>query len=818
MKISLEWISDYVDLPAGLGPNEVARGLTLKTVEVEDVTYPGAVLAEVVVGVIETVEPFGSQRQAAVGCRIGEDAVAPVVSPADGLMPGMIVAVALPGARLATGPDELGEVSARTISGRPSAGVICTPSQLGLQHLLGSADPDAVIDLSGLDVSAGMPLAQVLGFNDAVLEVDNKSLTNRPDLWGHYGMARELAAIYNLALRPLPSARIPSPAPVPQLIGEVDGQVCQQFTAIAFETASGATAAPLWLRSRLARVGQTSVNLCVDLSNYVMYSTGQPTHVYDADHVGLPLAAHSATGRVRLGLVDGSTVDITAGTPVISDSAGPVAVAGVMGGASSAVRSGSCRYVLEAATFRPRAVRLSAQRLGLRTEASARYEKGIDTQRCAAAVGLFFHLLGKAAPDARLTAAQRVSVEETKRARITVGLDFLAGRIGTALEPGEITRTLAALGFEVDSDDGLLRLEAPTWRSTGDISLPEDIVEETARIHGYDSLPTAPLVVALRPVRALAARQADRIAREVLAFRAQLREVVTYPWVTNALLAAVGWDKAATVRFDGAPAPDQDSLRPSLVPNLIEAAARNLRYTSAGFGIFEIGTVFCAGPLTAWGEGSEPMPAQPLMLAGLLIGSDGETLFRRAKGILELVSSVGQLTTLGFAPEISAETVGEGSAKWADPSARASITADGKVIGTLGLLTRRCKRQTGLDAVQAASFELDLSHVAVRTSRDNTFESLPELPEADFDLSVVAADEMPWSYVAAVAMQADPLVYRVDFGGEFRGSWVPEGYRSLTLRVTLRPKGATLNSELIAGSRERVLAGLASQADAHPRA
>jgi phenylalanyl-tRNA synthetase beta chain len=818
VKISLEWIRDYVDLPVGLTPDEVAQELTLKTAEVEDVSYPGTGLANVVVGVIEAVEPFGNQHQAAVTCRIGGNTVVPIVTAVRGLLPGMLVAVALPGARLVTGPDELVEVSARTISGLPSAGVICTPSQLGLQRLLGSADLVSGTDLSGLDVSAGTPLAQVLGFNDAVLEVDNQSLTNRPDLWGHYGIARELAAIYNLALRPLPSATVAPPASAARLIGEVDGQVCQQFTAIAFETASGATEAPLWLRSRLVRVGQASVNLCVDLSNYVMYTTGQPTHIYDADRIGLPLSARSATGHAQLRLVDGSTVDVTTGTPVISDAAGPVAVAGVMGGAASAVSPDSCRYALEAATFRPRLIRVSAQRLGLRTEASVRYEKGIDTQRSDAAVGLFFHLLNQVAPDAKLTAVHSVSIEATKRASITVGLDFMASRMGAALDPGEITRTLAALGFEVGSDDGLLRLEAPTWRSTGDVSLPEDIVEEAARIHGYDNLPTAQLAVALRPARALAARQADRTAREVLAFRAQLREVVTYPWTSDAMLAAVGWDKAATVKFDGAPAPDQGSLRPSLVPNLIEATARNLRYTAAGVGIFEIGTVFWPGPITEWGAGSEPMPAQPLMLAGLLLGSDGEILFRSAKGILELLNRVGQLTTLGFAPETSADTFGEGDAKWADPSARAAITVDGKVIGRLGLLTRRCERLSGLEGVQVACFELDLRQVAARTSRDNTFDSLPELPEADFDLSVVAADQVPWSYIAAVTMQADPLVHRVDFNGEFRGSWVSEGYRSLTLRVTLRPKGATLNSELIAGSRERVLVALASQADAHPRA
>ncbi len=702
MKISLEWVSDYLDLPTGLAPEELARELTMKTVEVEGVTYPGA--------------------------------------------------------------------------------------------------------------------GEVPGFGDAVLEVDNKSLTNRPDLWGHYGIARELAAIYSVPLRALPSVTLAPPSPGPRLIGEIDGQVCQRFTAIAFDGVQGTAVAPSWLRSRLARIGQASVNLLVDLSNYVMYATGQPTHVYDADRIGLPLSVSLATERSQLSLVDGSTADVTAQMPVIRDAAGPVAAAGVMGGDWSAVGPGSSRFILEAASFHAQVVRLSAQRLGLRTEASARYEKGIDTQRTDAAVGLFFYLLDQVAPDLKLSAGQTVLVEPTEQAGITVGLDFLTKRIGTALEPGEITRTLAALGFEVQSADGMLRLRAPSWRSTGDISLPEDIVEEVARFHGYENLPTARLAVMLRSAGPLAARQADRAAREVLAFRAQLREVVTYAWVSDEMLAAVGWDKAKTVMFDGAPAPDQNSLRPSLVPNIIEAAAKNVRYLAEGFGIFEVGTVFEAGSLAELGGWHDALPVQPLMLAGLLLDNDGERGFRKAKGILEMLSRDGQLATFGFASYTSADTVDNGAAKWADPSARAAITVDGKAIGTLGLLTRRCERLSGLDAGRIACFELDLGQVLVRTSRDNAFESLPELPEADFDLSVVVADQVPWSHVSEVARQADSLVHRVDFRGEFRGSWVPEGYRSLTMRVTLRPKEATMSAELIASSRERVLAALRSQADARLRA
>jgi phenylalanyl-tRNA synthetase beta chain len=661
----------------------------------------------------------------------------------------------------------------------------------------------------GIDLAApaGTPLATVLGFDDVILEIDNKSLTNRPDLWGHHGIARELATIYDLPLRPLPTA--PRPNASPQLIGDVDVDLCRRFAAVAFDVDDAARQAPLWLRSRLARIGEATIDLCVDLSNYVMFTVGQPTHVYDADRIGLPLSVRAADRPVDLDLLNGSTVEITAGTPVIADVTGPVAVAGVMGGAGSAVGTGTRRYVLEAATFRPQPIRRASQRLGLRTEASARFEKALDTQRVDAAVDLFLHLLHELAPTATATAMHDVTGDPTEPATVNVGLDFLAGRIGAALDVKEIERTLDALGFAVDIDGDTSRIAAPTWRSTGDISLPHDIVEEVARIHGYDNLPTAPLAVALRPARALAARPVDRVVRETLATRAGMQEVVTYPWVSDAMLTAAGLDKAATVRFDGAPAPDRDSLRPSLVPNLFEAVTANLRY-HLDVEIFEVGTVFGGGAQVAYGDGFEPMPPQPLMLAAIITGSDGLVLFRRAKGVLEQLSRTGHLTALEF---VSADTAG-----WADASARVAISAGGTVIGTLGLLTKRSRRLAGLDVAQAVCFELDLGHLSAHTSRDNTFEALPDLPEADFDLSVVAADTVAWSDIAAAATAADPHIHRVVFVDEFRGSWVPTGHRSVTLRVTLRPADTTLTTETIAAGRSRVIAALAERTGAYLRA
>jgi phenylalanyl-tRNA synthetase beta chain len=818
VKVSLEWVSDYVELPEGVPPAELARNLTLKTVEVEEVIDPGAALEHVVTGVIEAVEPLGHSDRTALTCRISDDRVVTLVSALRGLAPGKRVAVALCGARLQTGRGELEPVSDVTISGRLSEGVICTPAQLGLQRLFGHADPAQAMDLAETHAAPGIPLAEAIGYRDSVLEIDNKSLTNRPDLWGHYGIAREFAAIYDLSLRPLEAAEPAAAAPTSGtagLVGDLDSAVCQRFSIVEFSTQAGSAPSPLWLRSRLARIDQASIGLSVDLSNYVMFTTGQPTHIYDADKVTYPISARAALEPGTLELLDGTPVDLAAGMPIIVDAAGPIALAGVMGGANSVVDEGTRRYLLEAATFRPRPVRLSSQRVGLRTEASARFEKALDTQRVDVAIGLFWHLLCRSAPDTVASASQDVVTDATQPAEVTVSFRFLARRIGTAIDDKEIGQTLHALGFLLHGEEDALFITAPTWRSTGDISLPEDIVEEVARVHGYDNLTAADLSITLRPSRSLSARPTERVVRETLAARAGMREVITYPWVSDAMLAATGLRKDETVRFDGAPSPDQDSLRPSLMPNLVEAAARNL-HNLAQVAIFEVGTVFLAEAWVPYGDGFEPMPPQHRMLAGIRTGNEGAVLFRQTKGILEQLSLDGQLTAIEFL-EVSPGT-DVSLAPWADASARVAITAYGVVIGTLGLLTRRVRRLSGLSAAQAACFELDLGSLKPHLSRQNVFEPLPELPEAEFDLSVVVADATPWTRIAAIAAKADPLVHQVTFGGEFRGSWVPGGHRSLTLHITLRPVGATLTSDTIGASRSRVIAALADQADAHLRA
>jgi phenylalanyl-tRNA synthetase beta chain len=405
-------------------------------------------------------------------------------------------------------------------------------------------------------------------------------------------------------------------------------------------------------------------------------------------------------------------------------------------------------------------------------------------------------------------ALQDLTLTPTTPAQVALKLKFLTDRIGTALSIKEIEHTLSGLGFTMAVDGGRLLLTAPTWRSTGDISMAHDIVEEVARIHGYDDLPVVPLSVQLVPVRSLGTRSVERQVRQTLAFHLGLQEVVTYPWVSNASLAAVGLSKADTVRFDGAPAPDRDSLRPSLVPNLVEAAAANLRYQST-VAIFEVGTAFHGGAYAAYGDGFEPMPRQSTRIAALLTGDDGAVLFRRAKGLLERLRRLGHLSTVEFG-------VGD-TAPWADASARLSVYSATTPIGTVGLLTKRCRRLVGLGAQNVACLEVDLAAIAVQPSRDNVYEPIPERPGAEFDLSVVVADNVAWRDIEASARHAHPLVAGVEFVDEFRGSWVPDGHRSVTLRVTVHAAEETLTGEVIGACRERVLHRLDETTGAHLR-
>ncbi len=799
MLLSLKWIGDYVELPPDLEPSKLAHDLTMSTVEVERVEDLAESLQNIVVAEVRSTSahPKADRLQVVqVDDGTGERTV---VCGGSNVVAGMRVVLALPGARCRDKTGQPFEIVVSAVRGVESAGMLCAGVELGLGHLLPCGGHE-IIDLQDIDAAAGTPLATAIGYDDILLEIDNKSLTNRPDLWGHYGMARELAALYGRPLRPLPEFEPPTDDG--GLTVEIaDEQRCSRYTATRF-LGVRATASPLWMRSRLAKVGVRPINLLVDLTNYVMMAVGQPSHAFDARDLPSRVEVRRAGPGEPLTLLDGSELTLDPQTLVIADAQAPVALAGVMGG-EAAVRDDTESLWLEIASFDPVEVRRVARRFGLRTESSIRFEKGIDPDRVRPALALFVELLRREQPSVEVSAHVDRFPRPLQRTPIEVEVEFLHRRLGRALPEDEMQASLERLGFEVARHGGRFSLLTPPWRATGDVSLPEDIVEEIARLHGYEALGFSPPVVELRAPVIQPRRRMERRLKEALATHAGLREVLTYPWVSTGLLEAVGMAELGTIGLAHPPSPDL-RLAPSLVPHMLSTVAANLRFLNT-FGIFELNRVFSDEFESSPGT-DERLPIQPRKLVAAFVGPDASAMFYRAKGVLGALAKIVQFEPLGFARDVEAP--------WADPAARLGITAGTQTIGVLAVVSARTKRKVGIRGADVALLELDVDALQPLSSRHNEVREVPAFPQVDFDVNVVVERKVEWTTIQELAAGAGPLVRGVSFVDEYVGQQVPDGHKSVTMRLRLGSDEGTLVREQIDEAAGLVVAALKQRLDA----
>jgi phenylalanyl-tRNA synthetase beta chain len=619
---------------------------------------------------------------------------------------------------------------------------------------------------------------------DAILEIDNKSMTNRPDLWGHYGLARELASIFKVPLKPLPDAG-PALAPSP-LLGDIDPAVCRRFTATRIENVS-VLETPEWMKTRLIAIGQRSKNLYADLTNYVMLATGQPTHAFDADRLSLPLSVRCAEPGEVFDALDGTHLTLTSSDAVVADGKSAVALAGIIGGLGSAIQPGTRSVVFEAANFEPLAIRRSSVAHSARTEASTRFEKSLSTHRIDDARRLFFHLLKEIDPGARATAFDERVNATTPHGTIRANAQYLRDRIGKDLSIGELRAPLDRLGFDVAVSGDDLTVTVPEWRNTGDVSGPHDLVEEVARLYGYSNFDfQAPLVALDHTVRNYA-QGTERRLKEYLAFSCGMQEVITYPWIDDRYVVGAGLAvDASSLHLATPPAPDQSTLRTSIVPSMLKSIASSIRWRSE-FRIFESGRTFPDGERRSVDDTRERLPFQPSRLAAALVGTNAETMFREAKGIIEHLGARAHVAPIRTQPGALVA--------WADSGACVELWSEGIMVGHLGVLNRRGARAAGLKHGFAVVFELDLDLIKAHPSRDNKYTPLPELPPFDIDVSQIYPDTVPWASITTMVQGVDPLIASIEFVDQYRGTGIPEGYRSITLRAHLQPVSQTLTSD-----------------------
>ncbi len=806
MNISLKLLQRYIDLPAELTFKQIAYDMTMRTVEVEDIINTADKFHDIVVGEILEVKPHPNADTLRICMvNVGEDEPKQIVCGGSNLTAGHKVCVSKPGAEVVWhGEGEPVLIKESKLRGEKSYGMICAPAEVYLGGILPSKDDRVIVDFTelGYECEVGDCVANVVGIDDVILEIDNKSLSNRPDLWGHAGMAREIAAMYKLPLKPMPGEL---PEGLPEYpVKILSPEQCPRYTATKIENVY-VKESPAWMKTLITNGGMRPINAIVDITNFVMLAVGQPLHAFDSTHVeGEEIIVRNAEAGEKLLLLDELDLDLADGDLVICDTKEPMALAGIKGGMKDSILDSTTSVLLEVATFSASGIRRTTRRFDEKTDASMRFEKGMDTQRVDLGLSLALSLFKEIYPDCQITAFGEAYPEATKKAEIEITQEFLDRRLGEVISQSDIEDILIRLGYEVEFTNGTYLCKAPTWRSTGDVSIKDDILGDIARLLGYEYFKKQPLTISfnnsVNQVRADLARK----LREYLAFRCGFNEIFTYPWIDEKYIKAAKLDLDKSVKLATPPAPELGYLRTSLIPGILEAVDKNSRYFDS-FSIFENAQVFEKGEYSPSSE-DEVLPIHRNLLTGGIAGKDAPSLFYQVKGVIEALAANCHTEPLSFAQKIMPS--------WADDKVWLNIMSGKKVIGSIGLLSVSALAEAGVKLLNAAAFELDVDGLIPYPSRTNEFKHLPQYPLVEQDLSLLVDEAVTWEQISESIKY---MVKELKFVEEYRGEQIPAGKKSVMLSLKIGNDDSTMTSKQIEKKMNNIIKVLGNKCNAELR-
>lgn len=784
MRVSLKWLKKYIDLPNELTYQKIAYDLTEKTVEVEKIENIKDKYNNIVVGKILEVKRHPNADLLRI-CMVDiGDKVVQIVCGGSNLYENELVVISLPGALVHWhGDAELVKIKETKMRGVQSYGMICGASEVFLEELFPPSDEHEIVDLKGIDCKPGDLISEVLGFDDIIFEIDNKSLSNRPDLWGHHGIARELSVIYDLPLKEIPSVKIDKNLPSFDIEIECKDK-CQRYVGIAIKGVDNRKS-PLWMQALLIECGLRPINAIVDITNYVMLSTGQPMHAFDKTHVeGNKIIVRNAKKDEKLLLLDNNEIELTTDDLVISDIKSVLALAGIRGGKKDSVLDSTKEILLEVANFTPSSIRKTGKRFLEKTDASIRYEKGLDTKRVDIGVNLALSLFKSIFPLCVITAYTDNYPVKEDIITIDVSQEFLNERMGKVIDSNVISKLLTALGYNVQYKSGIYHVEVPSWRATGDVSLKDDVMGDIVRILGFSSFEAKPLPVSFEHAVLQNKVLLDRRIREYLAVRCGFNEIITYPWVNEKYIDASGLDKGSLVKLATPPSPEQAYLRGSLIPGILESISKNLRYYNE-FKIFEATQVFEKGE---YHESSmdETLPIHKNYVSGAIVSKDAKGIFYQVKGVIENMSAYTHMEGLSFEKN--------DKPTWADVNAYLDIISNGKKVGTMGLLSIKTMMDAKIKRCNVCAFEINFDELNPLSSRTNKFEHLPLLPLITKDLSLIMNEDVTWNDIYELIKGK---VKKVEFIEEYRGEQIPESKKSIVLRLSLDSGDVSLTADEI---------------------
>lgn len=619
----------------------------------------------------------------------------------------------------------------------------------------------------------------------SIIEIDNKSITHRPDLWGHHGMAREVAAILHRQLKdPARLDLLPWDPPAVRIRIE-DLELCPRYSALVFENVK-VQPSPLWLQARLTAVGLNPINNIVDMTNFVMAELSQPMHAFDADKLhGDTIFIRPANRGEPFRALNGEDYTLDSANLVIADAAGAIALAGVIGGGPSSIGETTSRVVLESACFQATSVRRTSAAIKLRTDASMRFEKAQDPANTVRGLARAIELLREISPGIRVVGG----VADQKKdiplpPPILLPLPWLERKLGRAIAPAEVRSILEGLEFTVaEPEPGVFSVGVPSWRATKDISIKDDLVEEVGRMIGYDSIaPTAPLVPAAVPP-SNPQRRFQHEVRNIFVDQG-FTEVYNYSFISEASAQSFGLEPAAHVRVTNPIASDQALMRNSLLPEIWRNVTDNAKHRE-NFRLFEIGLEIHKQPAGL------PVEIPHLVAAIYDRQSDGTASLFELKRAAECLMPGAQANPDAARP-------------FEHPARSAGIRWKGADVGRLFEL-----HPSLVESGRAALLDLDLQTIFGLAPTDVRYAPIRRFPTAAFDLSVLAAlREHAGKLEAAVASFAGPLLDSIQFLRQYAGPPLEEGRKSVSFRLTLLAPDRTLASEEVAEIRGRIIEGM----------
>ena len=779
MFLSMNWISDFVDL-SGLDKLKLINQFSLSTAEVEnDIYFKGSDLSGVVVAEIKSVENHpDSKKLHLLKVDAGESELTDVVCGAPNVRVGMKTAFAKVGAKI----GEI-EIAPRKLAGYLSNGMCCSEKEIGI-----SDDNSGIMEITD-DIPNGTDLKSVYAIDDIIFEVDNKSLTNRPDLWGHYGIAREFAALSGRPLKNIGGVDLSKYDSLPKVDMKIEDSLCQRYSCLQVENIKR-TVSPVDMRIRLYYCGMRAINFLADLTNYLMLEMGQPMHAFDSRKVEKIRIKRFDT-PFTFQTLDGVERNIDENTLMICNDNTPVAIAGIMGGLDSEIVDDTTTLTLESATFNAASVRKSTVRLAHRTDASMRYEKCLDPEMTVTAIARFVELLQKYDDGASVVSALTDDYAyHYDNVELKFDKAFVDKYTGIDISNDTIVKTLKSLGFGVELENDSFTVDVPSWRATKDVTMKADIIEEITRIYGYDNFDVHTAVAPLYPVRPSVEKTVEDKIKDLLVKRFSLHELHSYVWSYYDELKAIGLDADGVIKLDGATNPNIETIRRSIIPTQLCQVKSNTSF-ALRFGIFEIGRV-----VTGLDENNNCIEKKKLAITLFSKIAPVSVLFYKLRDILEIMSDDIKHKPLTFEAK-------QAEYPYQHPVNLNRVFCDGVEIGEIGIVYPTVQKKIDKKA-SIVYAEIDVETFANIKNASIQYIEPSRFPEMEIDLSFISKTFAPISI--AIAEAKSPLVKNVYVTDIYEDE--NDGSKSITTRIVFAHPERTLTKEEVTEVTDKIISSL----------